>query len=81
MAQQKKSAKKYTPAQKVKYHNSKAKVGATKTVNVDGKKETRKLSDFERGRHKEKADSIVKARMRTFKKHNNGFAKQGKLDI
>lgn len=78
MAQQNKSAKKYTPAQKVKYHNSKAKVGATKTVNVNGKKETRKLSDFERGRHKEKADTIVKARMRTFKKHN---ATQGKLDI
>lgn len=73
-----KKEKQFTPAEKIKYHNEKAKVGATKVVtnSETGKKETRVISDFERGRHKEKADTIVKARQRVWRKHNNGFKKK-----
>lgn len=69
---------KYSPEQKQKYHNKLAKPGATKKVKnkETGKVETRKVSDFERGTHKAKADIIAKARMRTFRKHN---PTQGKL--
>lgn len=65
---------KYTPAQKQAYHNQQSKPGATKNVydKTTGVVVVKKLSDFERGRHKEKADTIVKARKRAYRKYNKG---------
>lgn len=76
MAQKKKNSKntKFTPKQKQDYHNGLAKQGATKNVfdRSTGVVVVKKVSDFERGVHKAKADNIVKARIRAFKKHNSG---------
>lgn len=61
------AGKKYSAKEQQAYHNKMAKPGAFKFNQATGEKV--KLSDFERGVHKAKADQIFKARARTAKKH------------
>lgn len=61
------AGKKYSAKEQQAYHNKMAKPGAVKYDQNTGK--AIKLSDFERGVHKAKADQIFKARARTAKKH------------
>lgn len=57
----------YSASERKRYHNMLARKGATVT-RPDGS--TKKVSDFERGVHKAKADFIHKAQVKTFKKYN-----------
>lgn len=66
--------KKYTLKEKQDYHNRQAKRGATK---FDKKThQTVKVSDFERGAHKARADMIFKQRKRFAMQKANAKSKQ-----
>ena len=58
---------KYSAKEQQAYHNKMAKPGAFKFNQATGEKV--KLSDFERGVHKAKADQIHKARAKCARKH------------
>lgn len=61
------AGKKYSAKEQQDYHNKMAKPGAVKYDQNTGK--AIKLSDFERGLHKAKADSIFKQRAAMARKH------------
>ena len=58
---------KYSAKEQQRYHNQMAKPGAVKYDPVTGAK--LKVSDFERGVHKAKADNIAKHRARVAREH------------
>lgn len=60
---------KYSPKERQDFHNNMAKPGAKK---FDSSGSIVKVSDFERGVHKAKADQIFKARKKAAIKHNSG---------
>lgn len=71
MAESKKATKfksKYTPKEQQNYHNGLSKKGASRFNSATGEKYI--ISDFERGRHFEKAQQIHKARVKTYKQHH-----------